>query len=38
MKRRNKMLAVTAAVPLTAGAEPASADRRETPKETVRNP
>jgi aryl-alcohol dehydrogenase-like predicted oxidoreductase len=38
MKRRKflKVMAATVAVPLTAGAEPASADRRETPKETVR--
>jgi aryl-alcohol dehydrogenase-like predicted oxidoreductase len=38
MKRRKflKVMAATVAVPLTAGAEPASAYRRETPKETVR--
>src|SRR5436305_12714148 len=38
MKRRNflKVLAATAAVPLTAGAEPAPADSKVTPKETVR--
>ena len=38
MKRRKflKVLAATAAVPLTVGAEPASADSKATPKETIR--